>query len=85
MPKYDYCCEATGHIVEVSHRITESIATWGELCERAGVPCGDIPADMPVKKLITNSHVVHSTNLGSGQQPSPCQMGGCGQGMCQMS
>jgi hypothetical protein len=83
MPTYDYCCDANGQVIEVSHRMNEAVVTWGELCERLGMPPGDTPGDTPVKKLITGSHVVNSARLGSGQAP-PCETGApcCGGMAC---
>lgn len=52
MPTYDYLCPANGKIVEVSHRMSESISTWAELCERTGIDIATTPADAPVKKQI---------------------------------
>jgi predicted nucleic acid-binding Zn ribbon protein len=31
MPTYDYLCPANGRVVEVSHKMAEQIATWGDL------------------------------------------------------
>ena len=36
-------------VVEVSHAMTERLATWGEVCERAARPLGDTPASAPVE------------------------------------
>ena len=43
MPTYDYRCDANGRTLEVSHRMSESLSTWGELCERAGIRPGRDP------------------------------------------
>lgn len=79
MPTYDYLCEANGRVVEVSHKMSEAIATWGELCARAGVERGATPADAPVQRLISGGAVISSANLGSTERPcdygTPC--GGC--------
>ncbi len=81
MPTYDYVCEANGRVVEVKHRMSETLSTWGELCERAGVDCGDTPADAPVQRLATGGQVVSSSSLGDGAPP--CAAGGCcGGGVC---
>ncbi len=79
MPTYDYLCEANGRVVEVAHRMSEDIASWGELCARAGIDAGNTPAGAAVRRLITGGAVVSSGNLGSTERPcdygSPC--GGC--------
>lgn len=83
MPSYDYLCQANGRIVEVSHRISESLATWGEVCERAGIDVGVTSPEAPVERLITGGAVVSSGSLGSGRDSSPPSCGGgscCGGG-----
>jgi hypothetical protein len=85
MPKYDYLCTANGQVVEVSHRMNETLSNWGELCRQADWPLGDTAPEAPVKKLITGGHVVSSSRLGSGQAP-PCENGGpCRGGLCGMN
>lgn len=65
MPTYDYLCAANGRTVEVQHRMSEEVTTWGELCKRAGLEPGDTPADAPVAKTFTRAGVLQSGNLGS--------------------
>lgn len=81
MPTYDYLCEANGRVVEVQHRMSEKLSTWGELCQQAGVDAGDTPPDSPVQRLATGGQVVKSGSLGD-SAPSctagPC----CGGGSC---
>ncbi len=82
MPTYDYRCETNNKVIEVSHRMSEMISTWGELCERANIDLGDTPADTPVKKLATGGNLVSRSSLGSGTEPA-CNTGGCcSGGMC---
>jgi predicted nucleic acid-binding Zn ribbon protein len=84
MPTYDYHCDANGQTVEVVHRMTEVINTWGELCEKAGIDPGKTSLETPVQKLMSGGNVVSSQNLGSGSAPV-CNTGGCcGGGMCGM-
>ena len=52
MPRYDYLCKANGRVVEVTHSIGEKLGTWGEVCERANVPLGDVPGSEPVEKTF---------------------------------
>ena len=80
MPTYDYLCEANGQVVEVNHPMSDTLSTWGELCERAGLEAGDTPADAPVQRLATGGQVVKSSSLGDAAPP--CAAGGCGGGMC---
>jgi hypothetical protein len=76
MPTYDYRCDTNGRIVEVNHRMSESLRTWGELCERNQMDLGDTPADAPVQRMATGGNLV--TRLGSGSAPAPaCGAGGC--------
>lgn len=83
MPKYDYLCEANGQVVEVSHPMSERLATWGELCALTGQALADTPADSPVTKLITGGGVVRASSLKNPSAP-PCQTGApcCGPGSC---
>ncbi|TNF35698.1 MAG: zinc ribbon domain-containing protein [Gammaproteobacteria bacterium] len=81
MPSYDYRCPANHAVVEVQHRISEQVHNWGELCERAGIPLGDTPADAPVEKLATGGQVVRAGSLKNPEPP--CGSGGCGAGRCQ--
>ena len=82
MPTYDYRCDSNGQTVEVKHRMSENISTWGELCETAGMDVGTTPADSPVRRLATGGQVVKSSNLGDASAPA-CSSGPCcGGGMC---
>jgi len=81
MPSYDYRCEDNGQVVEVMHKMSEKLSTWGELCEKAGLDTGDTPAEAPVVRLITGGSVVSSSALSNPEAPS-CGMGGCAGGMC---
>jgi hypothetical protein len=81
MPSYDYLCEANGRVVEVKHRMSDKLSSWGQLCETAGIETGDTPADAPVQRLATGGQVVKSSSLGDAAAP-PCAAGGCGGGMC---
>jgi hypothetical protein len=81
MPIYDYLCPANGRVVEVSHKMAEKVATWGELCRRAGIPIENTPSSTPVERLITGGNVIHSNSLGS-QRERPCDTGPCGTPVC---
>ena len=82
MPTYDYRCELNGEVVEVKHKMTESISTWGELCEMTNRPIGDTPPETPVKKLATGGQVVSSGSLG--ESAPQCGNGACGmRGSCE--
>lgn len=76
MPTYDYRCDTNGRVIEVSHRMSETVSTWGELCARAHVDMGDTPSDTPVQRMATGGNVISSSNLGSGSAPA-CGAGGC--------
>lgn len=53
MPTYDYFCPQNGQVITVSHSMRESLNTWSELCEAAGVAPGDTPLDAPVERLLS--------------------------------
>jgi hypothetical protein len=75
MPSYDYRCTINGRVVEVKHRISDKLKTWGEVCTQAGIEMGDTPADTPVERLITGGQFVSSSSL---KNPEPaCSTGGC--------
>ncbi|MCB0337799.1 MAG: zinc ribbon domain-containing protein [Bdellovibrionales bacterium] len=83
MPLFEYKCPSTGSSFEVIHRSDEHIQTWGELCEKLGLPLGDLKADSPVVKQYGTKLAV------LGAQPSACaapgsmpRSAGCCGGMC---
>jgi predicted nucleic acid-binding Zn ribbon protein len=81
MPTYDYACDANGEVVEVRHRMSDVLSTWGQLCEKNGMPVGDTPANAPVRKLATGGQVVRSSSLRD--SAPPCATGSCcGGGVC---
>lgn len=52
MPVYEYHCPANGRTLEVLHPMTETVTTWGRLCELAGIEPGQTAPDTPVEKRI---------------------------------
>lgn len=82
MPTYDYRCEANDRIVEVNHRMSESLHNWGELCSRAGIELGDTPPASPVFRMANGGNLITRSSLGSGSAPA-CSTGSCCPGgMC---
>jgi predicted nucleic acid-binding Zn ribbon protein len=81
MPTYDYLCPANGRVIEVSHRMAEQLATWGDLCRKAGISLDGTPGNARVERLITGGNVIHSGSLGS-RQERPCDSGPCGAPAC---
>jgi len=73
MAYYDYFCDANGQTVEVRHGMSESVETWGELCERAGLEPGATPVDSPVARKLSAAIPLtgRSSATGSGAEP-PC-------------
>jgi len=82
MPTYDYVCEANGRRIEVSHKMNDSIESWGELCQRAKIEPGDTPTNAPVRRLISGAAVVGASTLKNPEPPPSCGGGGCSGGMC---
>ncbi len=80
MPTYDYRCAANGAVIEVHHRLSETVRTWGELCALSGHATGNTPPDAPVEKLATGGQVVRPGSLKNPEPP--CGGGGCGAGRC---
>jgi hypothetical protein len=56
MAIYDYHCKVNNKTIEVSHPMSETLKTWGELCEKAGISPGKTPLDSPIARLITGGH-----------------------------
>lgn len=81
MPTYDYHCPTNGRVVEVSHKMAEKLATWGEVCKQAGIPLNGTSGRAKVEKWLGASGVVHAGSLGS-KQERPCDTGPCGGGGC---
>lgn len=50
MPRYDYLCPANGRVVEATHRMSERLATWGDLCRATGIDPGETPLDAEVTR-----------------------------------
>lgn len=84
MPTYDYRCVANGRVVEVNHRMSENLSTWGELCAQAGIAPGDTPPDSPIERLATGGNVIGANSAGRDLPPMPsCPAGSCcSGGMC---
>ncbi len=53
MPTYDYHCDQNSRTVSIQHSMKETIRTWGELCQRAGVETGETPVDATVERIIS--------------------------------
>lgn len=80
MPTYEYRCEANGRQVEVRHGMAERLATWGELCERAGITPGKTDTASPVEKLISAGFI--NAGAGAGTSETACAAPACGNGFC---
>jgi hypothetical protein len=61
--------------------MAERLATWGEVCERAGVTPDTTPAGTPVTKLLSAGAVLSAANAGSTERPcdygTPCGSCAC--------
>jgi hypothetical protein len=53
MLTYQYHCQANNRTVEIQHGMKERLATWAEVCERAGIDIGQTSKDAPVERLIS--------------------------------
>ena len=53
MPTYEYFCETKGQTAALSHRISELLETWGELCQQNGSAAGPIPARSPIRRPLS--------------------------------
>ncbi len=82
MPTYDYRCTANDRVVEVNHRMSENLTTWGELCACAGMETGDTPPDSPVVRLATGGNILSSSSSASMELPACATGSCCAGGMC---
>ena len=69
--RYDYFCPANQKTVEVSHSMTDSLSTWGEVCAKASIEPGETPLDSPVSRVITGG----SLAIIKGEQGGHCNPG----------
>lgn len=78
MPRYDYHCPANDRLVEVSHGMSETLRTWGDVCDRAGIDPGDTPRDAEVTRPVNRSvGVLAGGGGGAAAMPEgPCGPGG---------
>lgn len=62
MLTYEYHCPSNGQTLQVRHGMSETLKTWGELIERAGMtPEEDnTPADAPIKRNILGGQMVRT-------------------------
>ncbi|HLW24817.1 MAG TPA: zinc ribbon domain-containing protein [Steroidobacteraceae bacterium] len=80
MPTYEYHCASNDQLVEVQHKMSEKIHTWGELCRRAGISSGSTPLQAPVEKLMSAGFIGKAG--GSGAESPSCELPMCGAGAC---
>ena len=81
MPTYEYYCESNYQTVEVMHSMSETLATWGEVCACAGIDPTPTPEDAVVqKKLSTISLLKKKVAAMVGGGGGCCGGGGCGCG-----
>ena len=84
MPTYDYRCSVNDRVVEVRHPMSHRVATWGELCELAGIEPGPIDTAAPVERLANGGNVVRSHALKNARLPDCDPATCCGGGACPM-
>lgn len=81
MPRYDYFCPANDRTVEVTHSISVTLRTWGEVCKAAGLDRGKTPASAKVQRMIGPSMLLgtrHGAASGGGHGRGSC----CGEAGC---
>jgi len=83
MPTYEYLCEANGRVVEVQHKMAETLSTWGDLCGRLGMSPGKTDPKTRVKKLISASFVSTGSPPETACDAPACVSGGCASGLCE--
>ena len=81
MPRYDYFCPANNRTVEVTHSISVTLRTWGEVCKAARVQRGKTQASAKVQRMIGPAMLLgtrHGASGGSGHGGGSC----CGEAGC---
>ncbi|QDU10338.1 zinc ribbon domain-containing protein [Gimesia aquarii] len=81
MITYEYFCETNGKTIEVSHKMQESIKTWGELCEKAEIALEDTSASASVERLISGG-LLFKGESSSKKSDLPIADAGCGRSNC---
>lgn len=76
MPTYQYHCEKNGETLEVQHRMTETLKTWGQLCAKLERDLGKTPADAPIETVISGG-LMAMVNGGTPKSESLLPMAGC--------
>ncbi len=81
MPRYDYFCPANDRTVEVTHSISVTLRTWGEVCDAASIQRGKTPASAKVRRMIGPGMLL-GTRQGAGGGAGHaggrcCGVGGC--------
>jgi hypothetical protein len=85
MVTYEYFCEQNSETIQVQHSMRERLATWGELCAKAGRDPGATPANTPVERVITggllglvNGGTPSGTSVAAAKEAASLPMaGGC--------
>ncbi len=83
MPSYDYRCEGSDQVFEVSHPMAVTITNWEELCGYGNFPQEEFPADTPVRKIIGSTGGLVSSSALKNPDAPPCATGdACPGGSC---
>ncbi len=77
MPTYEYVCPTNQQTVEVQHGMKEKLSTWGELCERAGIPAGNTDVSAPVERILSGGLIATVAGGTRNQMPVLPMSGGC--------
>ncbi|MFT5211726.1 MAG: hypothetical protein ACI9CE_003467 [Flavobacterium sp.] len=60
MPRYDYYCEENKRTIEVNHRMSEKLESWGEVCALAKIGLNGLPAETIVSRIITQAPMANT-------------------------
>ncbi len=75
MPTYEYFCQANNQTIEVLHPMDDTLETWSELCNCAGIEVGETPSHSPVEKKLSAVSLLPKKAVVSSDG---CCGGGCG-------
>ena len=79
MPSYDYYCDLNGRTLEVSHPMSLTLKTWGDICDVTQIKVGDTPKEAPLRRIFSKPLIATgakkdeiTTQVPRHPQGSPC-------------
>ena len=77
MPSYDYFCDTNGRTLEVSHSMSLTLKTWGDICDTAHIDVGNTPKEAPLRRIFSTPQIATGNTKDQVTTQVPCQPQGC--------